>query len=153
MVDTTFKKLLSSFRLNNEQRREMIEELERVSGRPLGAQITGQQMSELLPRGIMRPLGGGFAGATALTTGNLLPILTFMAFASPRMVGETLRLLGFTSRQSDRFMELIGGLETLQRGVPPIVQTSGRGETPPQSQVPEQSMDAQQQRPPLESFQ
>lgn len=152
MIDSTFKKLITSLRLNNDQRREMIETLEGVSNGQLLPKIAGQQMSEWLPRGIMRPLGGGIAVAGA-ASGFILPLLKFAAFASPRMVGESLKTLGFSKSEMERFIQAIGGIETLMRGVSPAVQ-SARPQASPQAQPPAaRPEDAKNQLPPLESFQ
>lgn len=150
-IDTTYKKLISSLRLNNEQRKEMIDSLDQFSGGNLSSKIAGQQLSEALPRGIMRPLGAAFAGGAALT-GTLIPLLKFAAFASPRLVGETLRVLGFSDAQAAKIIQAIGGIETLQRSVVPLTQ-SGHEElqTTLEEQAPAQGEESP--RVPLEQFQ
>lgn len=122
-VDTAFKKLVSALRLNNDQRKEMIEELDRASGGQLSSKIAGQQMSELLPRGIMRPLAGGSALAAAIG-GYWVPLLKFAALASPKFVGEMTRVIGLTDTQITKVLDAIGGPTTLQRGISPTIQTS-----------------------------
>lgn len=120
-VDTAFRKLVSALRLNNDFRKEMIAELDKASGGALSSKIAGQQMSEVLPRGIMRPLEGMTAlGAAA--SGYLLPLLKFAAVASPRVVGEIINALGISSRAAKAALQAIGGTPTLQAGVAPATQ-------------------------------
>lgn len=151
-VDTAFKKLTSSLRQNNDQRKEMIQELDSITGGELLPKIAGEQMNELLPRGIMRPL----EGATAIAAGAggfLLPLLKFAAFASPRIVGEMIRSLGFSEAQVDKIINAIGGMSTLQRGVNPVSQLQqSESQQQPQSEVP-LSQESKTQRSPLSQFQ
>lgn len=151
-VDTAFKKLTSALRINNDQRKEMIQELDQITGGELLPKIAGQQMSEILPRGIMRPLGGAIAGGAALS-GAFLPLLKFAAFASPRMVGEMIGALGFTEKQVGQIVSAIGGLKSLQTGVNPLrqLQQSVPQELP--QATPQQEQGGLNQRVPLEQFQ
>lgn len=122
-VDTAYKKLTSSLRLNNEQRREMIQELDIASGGALSSKIAGEQMGQILPRGIMRPLGGiGALGALGSGVG-ILPLLKFAAIASPRAVGELLRVLGIGVAKSQRLFDAIGGTPAIQTAIAPTVQS------------------------------
>ena len=97
-VDTAFRKLSSALRTNNEFRRQLVQELDDASGGFLSSEIAGQQLSEFLPRGLIRPVGavggvGALAGGTAL-----LPLLKLAAVTSPRIVGEVLAGLGMSRR-------------------------------------------------------
>lgn len=98
-IDTAFKKLTSALRVNNEFRKELIRELDEASGGYLSSKVAGQQMSELLPRGIMRQIGGvGALGGLATGVG-FVPILKAALFTSPRLIGELVNALGFSVRK------------------------------------------------------
>lgn len=106
-IDTAFKKLNSSLRTNNEARQQLIKELDEVAGTKLSAKIAGQQLSEKLPRGLMGTvtstgvIGGAFAGMS-------IPLLLTAAITtSPRIVGEIIRGLGYTARQTDKIVNYL----------------------------------------------
>lgn len=101
-TDTAFRKLTNALRTNNEFRKELVDELDAVvPGSPVSAQIAGQQMSEALPRGIMRQISG--AGAiTGIATGiGIVPLLKAALVTSPRVVGEVLSVLGYSAKKID----------------------------------------------------
>jgi|GEM_PF-3606731 len=106
-ADTAFRKLTGALRTNNEFRKQLIQELDDVTGGLLTPKIAGQQMSELAPRGLMRVLGGGAAGVGLLTGVGIVPILKALIFSSPRLVGELLQGLGFTQRQIMKVLDAI----------------------------------------------
>lgn len=105
-TDTAFRKLTTALRTNNEFRKQLIKELDAVSGKDLSTQIAGQQMSEILPRGLMRQIGtaGAIGGAA---TGFAVPLLKAALFFSPRVVGEILTVLGYSAGKIDRLMKVI----------------------------------------------
>ena len=105
-IDSAYRKLSSIMRTNNEFRLSLVKELDSLSGGKILAEIAGGQMSELLPRGIVRgfEIGGAIMG---VAEGAMLPILKAAAFTSPRIMGEFIGALGFTARQSERIAEII----------------------------------------------
>lgn len=102
MTETSFKKLTTAFKQNNEWRTEALQELDKVTGGQLKAQIAGQQLSSFMPRGLAKFGTGIEAGAgvySALTGGaGVIPLLATMAISSPKLVGEFLRGLGLTNQ-------------------------------------------------------
>lgn len=106
-TDTAFRKLTSALRLNNEFRKELVKELDEATGGELLAKVAGQQLSEVLPRGLVGPVGA-IGGAGALMTGiglaKLIPAT--MAF-SPRLVGEFINALGFTGSKATEALKII----------------------------------------------
>ena len=107
MIDTAYRKLSSVMRTNNELRMKFANELNELSGGKLLPQISGQQMSEVLPRGIMRPLEGvGTVGALAAGV-SVLPILKALVFSSPRIMGEVIGAMGFTGQKIEQAIEII----------------------------------------------
>lgn len=97
-IDTTFKKLVSVLRTNNEMRLQLAREINAVAGDTLIPQIAGQQLSEVLPRGIIGQVGGVLGGASILSGVGILPVIQASLVSSPRLVGEVVRLLGITGR-------------------------------------------------------
>ncbi len=97
-IDTSFRKLTSALRTNNEFRKELIGELDKASGGFLSSKIAGQQLNEVLPRGIARQIEGFGAGGLLLTGSGIVPLLQIAAVSSPRSVGEIVNALGLSKR-------------------------------------------------------
>jgi hypothetical protein len=106
-IDTGFRKLTTTLRTNNEFREQLLKELEAASGATLIPQIAGQQLSEVLPRGLIRTVGG-VAGAGGLLSGvGILPMVQAALVTSPRLIGEIINALGFTARQVKKVLPAI----------------------------------------------
>lgn len=118
-VDTAFRKLSTTLRTNNEFRQQLVDELDKISGGTLSAQVAGQQLSEKLPRGLAK-IGLAGAGGIGLATGGLgvVALLKLAAVSSPRLIGEFANALGVSARYFGKFLEAIGvkaGKEILQK--------------------------------------
>lgn len=88
---TALRKLNTAMRENPELRRNLIRELEAVSGQNIQAQLAGYAMKDLIPpQGIGRLIGAGELAFLGFFHPNLIPILSAN---SPRVVGEFLTLL------------------------------------------------------------
>lgn len=106
-VETSFKKLTSALRTNNEYREQFIKELDEATGGELLSKIAGQQLSEIVPRGLSGVLTGA-GGALGLASGvGVVPILSAALTTSPRLVGEIVTALGFTGRKANQLLKLI----------------------------------------------
>ena len=106
-VETAFKKLTSSLRTNNEFRQQFIQELDQATGGELLSKIAGQQLSELMPRGLQGVLAGT-GGAIGLSTGvGVVPLISAALTTSPRIVGEIVSALGFTGNKLNKVIQLI----------------------------------------------
>lgn len=101
-ADTAFRKLTGVLRTNNEFRKALAEELNELSGGTLIPKIAGQQMSEIVPRGLAKYAAG--VGATQIGIG---PGLLSLLGTSPRLVGEAARALGIGARGADVLMNMI----------------------------------------------
>ena len=106
-IDTTFKKLVSVLRTNNEMRLQLAREINAVAGDTLIPQIAGQQLSEVLPRGIIGQVGGVIGGASLLSGVGLLPVIQAALVSSPRLVGEVIRVLGIAGRGASKVKNLL----------------------------------------------
>lgn len=113
-VETTFKKLISSLRVNNEQRLELLKQLDEATDGAILSQVAGQQLSEALPRGIIRQILAPIAAFSAVTTGTIFSPQTLIALLglSPRVAGEFAKTLGITGRKLQGFLD---GLEKTRR--------------------------------------
>lgn len=98
-TDSAIRKLMSTMRTNNEFRLELLKKLQEYGGDNITAQIAGQTMSEVMPRGLMRQ---AVAGTAAISVGTIMSALPFLATASPRIVGEFLNFLGNLSRTTGK---------------------------------------------------
>lgn len=107
-VDTGFRKLTTALRTNNEFRKELIDELDQASGGYLSSRIAGQQLSEMLPRGLARQIEGFGAAGAVMSGVGIVPILKFAAFASPRVVGEIVNALGISKRVFNDLLDHLG---------------------------------------------
>jgi len=105
-VDAAYRKLSSIMRVNNEFRLKLVKELDDLSGGKILDEISGAQMNELFPRGIIRQfeVGGAILG---IAEGALIPLLKVAAFTSPRIMGEFIGALGFTGRAAEKATEIL----------------------------------------------
>lgn len=107
MVETTFKKLTSSLRQNNEFRTQIIRELDAATGGKLIPLIAGQQLSSLMPRGLAKYADIGVLGHILTGGTGIVPLLFTSMTTSPRLVGEFIRGLGLGSKITDKILEFI----------------------------------------------
>lgn len=104
-VDQAYRRMTTSLKTNNEQRAALVRELDEMTDGAILSGIAGQQMSEVLPRGIFRQILAGSAGVGAVT-GTLTPaLIPTLVFASPRIVGEFVRALGLTAAQAEALLD------------------------------------------------
>ncbi len=106
-IDTAFRKLTTVLRTNNEERRALVSELDAISGGRLAPLIAGQQMDEILPRGIARQIEG-FGALGTILAGFGTHIIAALPFASPRIVGEMINALGIGARATNYILKAIG---------------------------------------------
>jgi hypothetical protein len=93
--DIAMKKLLSSLRPTNEDRRKLIEELQQTVGKDIIGRISGVQLSPMMPRGLAGAIGTPALGFGAVLNPAMIPnLLLLAATSSPRAVGELSSLLG-----------------------------------------------------------
>ncbi len=94
-VESGIRKLMSSIRDDNEFRRSLIQELEKMGQGDLLDKIAGLRMRGIVPlqHGGTQLVGGEII--SSIITGNP-KILIGLPFASPRLMGETLNALGRT---------------------------------------------------------
>lgn len=114
MVETTFKKLTSALRQNNDFRKQFIQQLDEATGGQLSSKIAGQQLSTVLPRGLIGTLetAGGIGGLVASGGHALLPLLATAITTSPRVVGEVIHALGLGARGTNAVMDLLNKIAT-----------------------------------------
>jgi len=106
-VDQAYRRIATTLKTNNEQRMALVKELDEATGGALLADISGQQLSEVLPRGIFRQISAGIAGGAAIT-GSVSPaLLPSLVLASPRVVGEVARSLGIGAAKADALIDAI----------------------------------------------
>jgi len=106
-IDQAYRRLATTLKTNNEQRMALVRELDEATGGSLLADISGQQLSEVLPRGIFRQISAGIAGGAAVT-GTISPaLLPSLVLASPRVVGEFARGLGIGAAKADALIDAV----------------------------------------------
>lgn len=106
-IDQAYRRIATTLKTNNEQRMALVRELDEATGGSILADISGQQLSEVLPRGIFRQISAGIAGGAAVT-GTLSPaLLPSLILASPRVVGEFARALGIGTAKADALIQAI----------------------------------------------
>ena len=108
MVETSFKKLTNSLK-GNDARSEILRELDAATGGTLVPKIAGQRLSEMTPRGLtgITSLGAGTLLAGLGGQGGLLAVLGMVMTQSPRLVGEYIRALGLTARQTEKLLQVL----------------------------------------------
>lgn len=112
-IDQTYRRMATTLKTNNEQRMALVRELDNATDGAILSQISGQQLSELYPRGIFRQILAGSAGLGAIT-GTITPaIFPTLVMASPRVAGEFVRALGIGAAKADIMIETIGQARNL----------------------------------------
>lgn len=110
-IDTTYRKLATTLKTNNEQRRNLLMELDEATGGYILSAVAGQQLSEELPRGLFRQIAAGMAGVSVATGGLSAGLLPALVFASPRVTGEVLRALGIATNKIDTLLKAFGKVQ------------------------------------------
>lgn len=100
-IDTAFRKLSTVLRTNNEIRQQAVQRLDELTGGLLLPKIAGQQLSELLPRGLSRVVTTGGTGIGLATGAGIISMLKVALFTSPRLVGKLLNALGIVGKNVD----------------------------------------------------
>jgi len=98
--ETGLKKILTSLRTNNEQRKELLSILDPQGKNDIVGRVAGAQLAEVLPRGlsgVFTPLAGGAIGV--LNPSFIPQILALVALSSPRIVAELTNVLGRVTGQ------------------------------------------------------
>lgn len=106
-IDTAYRKLATSLKTNNERRMNLLRELDKATGGSIIGSISGQQLSEALPRGLFRQIAAGMAGAGILTGGLTTAVIPALVLASPRVTGEFVRALGIASKKADLIINTV----------------------------------------------
>jgi len=106
-VDQAYRRLATSLKTNNEQRAALVKELDMMTDGAVLSGVAGQQLSEVLPRGIFRQILAGSAGVSVIT-GSMTPaIIPTLVFASPRAVGEMVRALGLGASKTNQIIDSV----------------------------------------------
>lgn len=106
-IDQAYRRLATTLKTNNEQRKALLEELDQATDGALLSDISGQQLSELYPRGLFRQILAGSASLSAISGAVSPALLPSLIFASPRVVGEMVRTLGITGKKAELFLEAV----------------------------------------------
>lgn len=112
-IDQAYRRMATSLKTNNEQRMALVQELDAMTDGAILSGIAGQQLSEVLPRGIFRQILAGSAGVSAITGAVTPAIIPTLVFASPRAVGEFVRALGIGSAKADMIIESVAQAKVL----------------------------------------
>jgi len=112
-IDQTYRRMTTALKTNNEQRLSLLKELDELTDGNILSDIAGQQLSEALPRGIIRQIAGAAAGTAALTGGVSASMLPALTLASPRVVGEFVRSLGIASNKADLIIKAIADAQNV----------------------------------------
>lgn len=107
-IDQAYRRMATALKTNNEQRKALIEQLDQATGGAILSSISGQQLSEVLPRGIFRQIAAAMAAGSAVTGGISSSWLPSLVLASPRVTGEVVRALGLGAAKVDAILDAIG---------------------------------------------
>lgn len=113
MRDTTMRKLASTSRENFAFRKDLLSELERLTGKDLSSAISGAAMDSWMPKGLVAKLGGGGLLTGGVASAMSHPLSAAGAFgasllASPRVVGEGLSTIADIKRGYNSGINKIG---------------------------------------------
>lgn len=113
-VETTYKKLTSALKQNNEFRKQLVDELDAVVGSKLSSKIAGQQLSPKLASGIAGSLTPALGTGLAFSGGGIPALLVGLAASSPRLIGEIVNTLGYVGNKAKKVKDFL----TNQREIP-----------------------------------
>lgn len=106
-VDQAYQRIATTLKTNNEQRMALVKELDEATGGALLSEISGQQLSEALPRGLVGTYLAPVVAGGAIAGGASSAILPGLLLASPRVVGELARSLGLATAKTDALIDAI----------------------------------------------
>lgn len=106
-IDQTYRRIATSLKTNNEQRMILVQQLDAATDGAILSEISGQQLSEALPRGLFRQIAAGLAGTGIVTGGLSANLLPALVFASPKATGEFVRALGIGTRKTEVMIRAI----------------------------------------------
>ena len=110
-IDQTYRRMVTSLKTNNEQRKALVEELDKITDGSILSQVAGQQLSEVMPRGIIRAFAASLAGA-GVATGNVAfsSFIVPLVLASPRVTGEFINALGIGAQKADILINTLNSI-------------------------------------------
>lgn len=122
-TDTVLRKIISTVRDDNAFRYQLISKLEELGKQELTQQAAGTMLNQLVAKGLIGR-GTEVGAATAVIAGLFSPKVLFGLLAtSPRIVGEFVNALGFSSAKTKSFLRI---LNNLAPSVPPLVPKNQR---------------------------
>lgn len=111
-IDTAYRRLATALKTNNEQRMNLLKELDEATDGYILSGVAGQQLSEELPRGLFRQIVAGGAVFNAFSGGLGTLLTPAILFASPRATGEVLRALGIGAGKIDALLAALNKVRT-----------------------------------------
>lgn len=106
-VDTAINKLNATMKQNKGFKQNLLDQLNAEAGQNINAQVSGSMMNPKLPQGFAKAATQiGTAGAVAMGVG-MVKLLPWLAVASPRLVGEFLRLSGAGANQIKKINQAV----------------------------------------------
>ena len=106
-IDQAYRRIATTLKTNNEQRMNLVRELDEATGGSLLSDISGQQLSEALPRGLIGTYLAPIIAGGAIAGGVTPAILPGLLLASPRTVGEFARSLGIGTAKTEALIDAI----------------------------------------------
>ena len=106
-IDQAYRRIATTLKTNNEQRMALVRELDEATDGALLSKITGQQLSEALPRGLVGTYLAPVLAGGVIAGGVTPAIIPGLLLASPRAVGEFSRALGIGAAKADAFIDAI----------------------------------------------
>ncbi|MEA1876691.1 MAG: hypothetical protein U9N86_07490, partial [Bacteroidota bacterium] len=124
-MTTTLKKIISVGRDDFDFRKNLVKELENITGESIMDQITGISMQDVIPERLFgRIAAGGTLGV--VTTGANPWILTVAAATSPKVMGEFLNFMGFSKNQVNKAVNNLKKMGIFNQQTEKAIALSGR---------------------------
>lgn len=112
-IDQAYRRIATTLKTNNEQRMSLVKELDEATGGSLLADISGQQLSEDLPRGLVGTYLAPVIAGGAIAGGVSPAIIPSLLLASPRAVGEFARALGLGVAKTEALIDAVAETKSL----------------------------------------
>jgi len=115
--DAIMRKLISGMKRDNEFRTQLLQSLEDIGGKEITEKIAGSLMSTLSAKGLIGR-GAQIGAAGGIMSGILAPkTIAFLLATSPRLVGEFLLTLGYSTEKVHSFLRFLNEAKFLNKKI------------------------------------
>ena len=114
---TAMTRLQQTMRDNLSFRKDMLDNLEELSGMDISASISGSALKSLVPKGMQGVILPSVVGGGAVAGGIGLSVLPLLLTASPRVIGEFAKVVGKSKNFVNKALDNLRKIKARTQGV------------------------------------